>query len=186
MIGEQNGSIIFVNGTSSSGKSTLCKALQREMDTAFWHFSSDHLIEAGMHPLARFKDGTFTWSEHRPKFFDAFHRSIAAFAHAGNNLLVEHIVESPEWAHQLAGLLAEIDVFVVSATCPANVRDSREISRRDRQIGEAIFHMPTYEFVPHDIEIDTSLPLDTCCTQVVEAWRNRPSDCKFAERWLQA
>lgn len=125
---------------------------------------------------------SFTWLEHRPRFFDAFHRSVAAFAYAGNNLLVEHVVESPEWAHQLAELLAEVDAFVVSATCPVNVRDSREIRRGNRRIGEAQFHMSTYEFVPYDVEIDTSLQLETCCHQVIEAWRNRPADCNFAER----
>ncbi len=33
----------------------------------------------------------------RPIFFDRFHKSIAAFASAGKNLLVEHIVELAEW-----------------------------------------------------------------------------------------
>lgn len=175
--------IILVNGTSSSGKSTLCQALQQRLDTPFWHFSSDHLIEAGMHPKTQFANGTYNWTEHRPLFFDAFHRSIASFSEAGINLIVEHIIEEPEWAHQLANFLASSDVFVVSAKCPLKELVRRKKMRGDRMAGEAEYHLKTYSYAPADIEVDTTKPADECCDEIIAAWRSRNRTGTFAAKW---
>ena len=65
------GKILFVNGASSSGKSTLCKALQANLDEPFWHFSIDHLIrDAGILPMKRVQEGDFQWSDLRTPFFE--------------------------------------------------------------------------------------------------------------------
>jgi chloramphenicol 3-O-phosphotransferase len=42
--------VILLNGASSSGKSTLAKALQRALDEPFLHVSSDQFVVAGMLP----------------------------------------------------------------------------------------------------------------------------------------
>jgi chloramphenicol 3-O-phosphotransferase len=73
-------SIIFLHGTSSSGKSTLARALQARLDAPFWHYSIDHLRDSGVLPSARIKAGDFQWRDMRAAFFDGFHRSVAAFA----------------------------------------------------------------------------------------------------------
>jgi len=44
------GRIILLNGASSSGKSTLAKALQQALPEPFLHVSSDHLVASGMLP----------------------------------------------------------------------------------------------------------------------------------------
>jgi len=46
--------IIFINGTSSSGKSTLCHVLKEKLKAPFWRISSDHFMEAEMHPKIKF------------------------------------------------------------------------------------------------------------------------------------
>jgi len=176
-------SIIFVNGTSSAGKSTLCRALMEKLELPFWHLSSDHLIDAGMHPKDRFDNCEFNWTEHRPLFFDAFHRSIAAFSISGINLLVEHIVEERAWAQHLAELLADTDIFVVSVTCPLIELRRRERLRSDRTIGEAEYHLKTYNYAPADIEVDSSLPGRQCCDDVLNAWRARTKPSMFSKNW---
>jgi chloramphenicol 3-O phosphotransferase len=85
------GKIILLNGASSSGKSTLARELQNRLDAPFWHYSIDHLIAAKILPSSRVKSAEFSWHDMRPSFFEGFHRSIPAFAEAGNNLIVEHI-----------------------------------------------------------------------------------------------
>jgi chloramphenicol 3-O-phosphotransferase len=40
------GKVIFLNGTSSSGKSTTALALQKMLDEPFLRFSSDILLES--------------------------------------------------------------------------------------------------------------------------------------------
>ena len=57
------GRIIFLNGASSSGKSTLAKALQAALAEPFLHVSSDHLVASGMLPARRDPQGPFAWWE---------------------------------------------------------------------------------------------------------------------------
>ena len=79
--------IVFLHGASSSGKSTIAKALQASIEKPFWHISIDHLRDSGVLPLSRFRSGEFAWSTARKAFFDGFHASLAAYADAGNDLM---------------------------------------------------------------------------------------------------
>ena len=167
------GKIILVNGTSSSGKTTLCEALVNVLPLPFLYFSSDHLIESGMRPDARIERGDFDWRVMREPFFQGFHHAILAFAKCGNNLLVEHIVEESAWADELFELIEGIDVFVVSVRCSDALLESRERERGDRAIGEARYHSKTYDFVQHHVEVDGSLSPSTNAQDVLSAWVKR-------------
>jgi len=113
------GRIIFLNGASSSGKSTLAKAMQEALPEPFLHVSSDHLVASGMLPARRDPDGPFAWwQQMRPRFFDGFHRCLPALAAAGNDLIVEHIIEFRAWREYLAMLLDGLDSS--SSACTAN------------------------------------------------------------------
>jgi chloramphenicol 3-O phosphotransferase len=86
------GRIILLHGPSSVGKSTLSRAIQCALDEPFLHFASDHLA-LGL-PERRDTEGAFQWwGNVRSRFFDGFHRRIATLAAAGNDLIVDHIIE---------------------------------------------------------------------------------------------
>src|SRR6185312_5466542 len=68
-----SGKIILINGASSSGKSTIARAVQKQLDEPFWHLSIDHLRESGVLPLDRVRAGDFVWKSMRPAFFQGFH-----------------------------------------------------------------------------------------------------------------
>ena len=121
--------IIFLHGTSSSGKSTLAKAIQVQALIPFWHFASDQFIEAGMLPEKTDDGGAFDWRINRPKFFDTFHQCIKAIAEAGNHILLDHIIESNEWYQELQSLLSNHDVFFVGVHCPLELLRHREANR---------------------------------------------------------
>ena len=89
-----SGKIILINGASSVGKTTLSRALQNKLEEPFWHFSIDHLREARVLPMERIKGGEFAWPAMRPAFFEGFHCSLPALAAAGNNLIVEHKINT--------------------------------------------------------------------------------------------
>lgn len=90
-----------------------------------------------MLPLARFRRGEFDWKEHRSNFFDGFYRSVVAYASAGNNILLEHILEKDQWVFDLALLLEPFDVFFVGLHCDLDELNKRETLRADRPIGSA-------------------------------------------------
>ena len=172
------GKIILVNGASSSGKSTLCGGLQANLDLPFWHYSIDHFRHSGVLPTQRINVGDFSWPQMRPAFFEGFHRSLPALAGAGNNLLVEYIVETAAWMSRLIRLLAPIDVFFVGLHCPLAELERRERQRGDRRDGETRQdHAVVHNFGIYDMEIDSTHPLDDNVCAVIKAWeaRKRPS-----------
>lgn len=95
----------------------------------------------------------------RSRFFDGFHRCIPAMAAAGNNLIVDHIIEYPGWRTQLAALLDGFDVFLVGVHCDADELDCRELRRGDRKPGEGRAHLEDnriHELGPYDVTVDTT------------------------------
>ncbi len=180
------GKIILAHGASSSGKTTLCRELQARLDAPFWHYSIDHFRGTGVLPHARIDRGDFDWSLLRPAFFEGFHRCLPALAAGGNNLLVEHIVETPEWMSRLVRLLAGYDVFFVGLRCPLPELEARERARGDRKPGDArrddaIVHT----FALYDLEVDSTQPLDDNVGRVIAAWQRRSRPSAF-ERMLAA
>ena len=174
------GKIILVNGASSSGKSTLCRALQARLDEPFWHYSIDHFRGTDVLPLERIESGEFPWPALRPAFFDGFHRCLPALAGSGNNLIVEHIVESLEWMSRLVRLLQPFDVFHVGLRCPLPELERRELQRRDRRPGEARQdYGMVHDFGTYDIEIDSSRPVEVTVSEVLLAWRSRRTPSAF-------
>ncbi len=177
---EHSGNIILVNGASSSGKSTLSKALQEKLELPFWHYSIDHLLAANILPQARIKSKEFSWADIRPQFFAGFHHSLPALAKAGNNLIVEHIVETQEWMTLLLELLAPFDVFFVGVHCPLPELERREVERTNRRIGEARQDFETvHRFGVYDLEIDSTQELDANVEKVISAWNTRKQPSAF-------
>jgi chloramphenicol 3-O phosphotransferase len=170
------GRIILLHGASSSGKSTLSRAIQRALDEPFLHFGSD-ILALGL-PERRDPEGPFLWwGNVRPRFFDGFQRCIASLAAAGNDLIVEHIIEFPEWRADLSQLLQPFDVFLVGVQCSLDEIDRREHLRGDRRIGEGREHVEVdriHDFGSYDFEVDTTHrdPAQVA-TEVVQRWRER-------------
>lgn len=179
------GKIILVNGPSSSGKSTLCAGLQDALGEPFWHYSIDHLRHGDVLPRQRIERGDFAWPDMREAFFEGFHRCLPALAGAGNNLVVEHIVETRTWMTRLIHLLEPFDVFFVGLNCPLPELESRELRRGDRRIGEAredltFVHTLVREFGTYDLEIEATRPLAESVDVVLHAWQRRSRSGAFA------
>jgi chloramphenicol 3-O phosphotransferase len=180
----RQGRVILLNGASSSGKSTLARELQNALETPFLHVSSDQLITAGILPSRREVEGPFAWWEQmRPRFFDGFHRCLPALAAAGNDLIVEHVIEFASWRRQLGELLAAIDVFLVGVHCDVREIDRREQVRGDRRVGEGRTHVEVngiHDFGHYDYEVDTTGGVSAdLVTHCISAWRRRATSVLF-------
>ena len=105
-------------------------------------------------------------------FFDGFHRCVPALAAAGNNLIVEHIVETETWLSDLVRLLAPFDVFFVGVHCPLAELEARERRRGDRRTGEARNDFPTVHVNrSYDFEVDGTQDAGVNADSVIAAWR---------------
>ncbi|QPH52518.1 chloramphenicol phosphotransferase CPT family protein [Pontivivens ytuae] len=172
--------IIFLHGASSSGKSTLARALQARIEAPFWHISIDHLRDSGVLPTDRFRSGEFDWRAARAPFFDGFHRSLAAYAGAGNDLILEHILDTDGWLEQLSRLFAPFDVFFVGLHCPREELIRREAARGDRPAGSAARDFETvHEGKRYDLELQAIDPLADNVEALLAAWRCRSAPSAF-------
>ena len=174
------GKIILINGASSSGKSTLARQLQQTLAIPFWHFSFDHLRDSNALPMARVRSGEFGWSDMRPAVFDGFHRCLPVLAEAGNNLIVDHIIENEMWMSDLVNLLTGLDVFFVGVHCPLPELERRERERGNRRVGEArTDYQVVHGFAEYDLEIDSTQPCQISVNTLVDAWESRQPPSGF-------
>lgn len=160
--------IIILNGTSSSGKSTLASHLRRSLPSSFCFYSSDMLADGGFRQIDAESRNTG-----RRNFFDGFHSSIYSFAINNNDLLIEHIIEQEQWFNDLQNYLLPFDVFWVGVKAPLDVLQHREINRGNRNIGEAEFHLKTHDYCQYNCVVDTTNPIEECVKKIIDMWSDR-------------
>ena len=168
------GRVIVLNGTSSSGKSTLMRALQARLDGAWLGVGIDTVVfalpkryldqplwaevfryvDAGPEVDAPFRIETGELGE---QLVGGLHRMIASLADAGLSVIVDHVLLEPDWVLDLARGLATHEVLFVGVRCPRDVVVERERARRDRTIGQAAAQFDVvHQAGGYDLEVDTS------------------------------
>ena len=171
---QNSGQIILLNGASSSGKSSIAHEIQARIPQPFWHISIDHLRTSGVLPLDRIRRGEFEWPRLREAFFVGFERSLRAYAGAGNNLIVEYIIETEEWMVRLDDVLRGLDVFLVGLHCSLDELEKREKLRGDRPLGDARRdHFTVHKHCRYDFEVETSQSPALSAAGIISAWSTR-------------
>ena len=182
-----SGRIILLNGTSSSGKSTLAKALQAALpdpwlvvglDTFVFALPSRYLYQPHWSEVYRYvrpdgaTDGPFRIETGAlgEQLVTGMHRSVAALAAGGLSVIVDHVLLERRWVDDCQRTWAGLDWLFVGVRCPLAVVEQRERDRRDRTLGQAAAHGPVVHAhgVPYDVEVDTSTlsPEDAASTIV--------------------
>jgi len=172
------GNIIIINGPSSSGKTTLALALQKQINLPFLRFSFDLFLENSVLPTTQIRQGNFSWAAIRPAVFDGLHHCVPALAAAGNNLIFDHIIETKQWLDDLVELLAGFDVFFVGLHCSIEELERREVQRGNRRIGEARADLEiVHRHCSYDLELNSESAAEENATALIDAWerRTRPS-----------
>lgn len=168
------GKIIIINGPSSSGKTTLALALQKQLDVPFIRFSFDLFIDHKAFPSQQIRSGKFSWDQMRPSVFRGVHQCLPALVTAGNHVIFDHIIETKAWLYELVSLISGLDVFFVGVHCSLPELERREIERGDRRPGEARQDFQTVHSIPtYDLEINSEHPLEENVRLLIQAWRER-------------
>jgi len=172
------GKVIIIHGPSSSGKTTLALALQKQLDIPFIRFSFDLFLDHQALPSEQIKSGKFSWERMRYSVFRGLHQCLPALATAGNNVIFDHIIETKAWLYELVSLISELDVFFVGVHCSLPELERREIQRGDRRPGEARQDFETvHSILTYDLELNCEHPLEENVRVLIQAWeeRKRPS-----------
>ncbi|GAB4130269.1 MAG: chloramphenicol phosphotransferase CPT family protein [Roseiflexaceae bacterium] len=157
------GTTIVLNGTTSSGKSSILRELQNLLEPPFLEAGIDKFIF--MLP-ERYLDWPL-WDEVLGQaassgplghtLFSGMHYAIAAMSRAGNYILADHVFVEPRWVSECATLWAELPAYLIGVRCPLDVVEQRERDRGDRTPGQARKQYErAHAFVHYDFEIDSS------------------------------
>lgn len=147
------GSIILLNGTSSSGKTTLAKELQRMLPSPWVVLSADRVLGGFPfdHPASKL-DGV--WRPLGRLFYD----TAARFSDAGFDVIAEQVFQDPLQLEDAVARLAGHRLWFVGVRCELDEAERRENARGDgtppgtaRHQAELVHGDRVY-----DIEVDTS------------------------------
>ncbi len=176
-------SVIFLNGCTSAGKSSVAKTVQDQLNEPFLLTGIDDafsMLPAGLHNnpngfffdqdrdgLVRLNFGPFGLAT-----LKAHIHSVAAIARTGMNLILDEVILTAELRNEWVEHLSETDVMLVGVRCDLQELERREIERDDRVIGQA---RGQYDIVHadmcYDLEIDTtSITTNDAANIVVEAF----------------
>jgi chloramphenicol 3-O phosphotransferase len=170
--------VIVLNGGSSSGKSSIARALQDVLPQVWLTFGVDVLAEAmpgrGDDPrsgLILEPDGTVTV---QPEFLavqDVWYRGLAAMASRGVLLILDEVLLSGRAGQQrLQSLLSDLDVLWAGIRCDRFVAAVREAARPDRIQGMAVTQADVvHAGVVYDVEVDTTDCTATDCARLIAA-----------------
>lgn len=174
---ETLGTIIILNGPSSVGKSGIQKKVQELFTKPYLRMGLDDLAflppqyisingpvppaDQGIWLEATQKDGhqvvIIHYGEVGQKMIKGIHRTCAAFASAGNNIIVDYILYDPAWLADLVTVLEDFTVYFIGVHAPLSVVEEREQQRGNRLLGHARSHYDTvHEGLIYDLDIDSS------------------------------
>lgn len=171
----RRGNIIFLNGVSSSGKTTLAKQLIKRLPDYF-HYSIDD-FDVVIERMEDRDNGRLIPVE--TEYF--FHRTIAMFSDKGVNLIVDHVIHDELTRADCKAILSGYPILFVGVHCPTPELERREKERGDRKIGLSKSQLDfVHKEETYDIEVDTfTNGLERCVERIVE----RVLEKHFPKAW---
>jgi len=150
------GKIIFLNGVSSAGKSTLAKTLQDKLSEPFYILANDMFTNDAVVPD---KFINIDADSAYQRALKGMYYAVKGFSDAGINTIVDDVLlkeNGYDRLNQCVKLLHEYPVLFVHVTCPIDELRRREQNRGDRDIGQSESQIPL--LTPqdtYDITVDT-------------------------------
>ncbi|MEV5314424.1 AAA family ATPase [Streptomyces sp. NPDC052610] len=173
----RRGLVILLNGTSSSGKSSIAAELLCLLDEPCFHMPVDafHAMRSPV-PVPPERLDTVL---HRT--WQGYHRAVAGMAAAGNDVVMDHVL-SAEWRlADCLSLFVPQDVVFVGVHCPLEELERRERERGDRPPGLAARQLrQVHAHGVYDIECDTATDSPAeCARRIRDFLPARPTPTAF-------
>ncbi len=174
------GNVIFLNGSSSAGKTTLAVMLQQILDEPYQHIALDQFRDGmpgryrglnsppgtpgalGLNVVPVQHEGQrvtrIDFGSHGEQVLRGMRRAIAAFAREGNHVIIDDLLFKPHYLEDYARALEGLDAWLIGVRCRLDVVNQRERLRSGRFPGTATshFHEVHAHGIDYDLEVDTS------------------------------
>lgn len=152
-----NGTVIILNGPSAVGKSSIIKAFQAKQPTPWLNIGIDNFFVGVLPPKFYLEDKpehhlvmrgiasqdeqgklfTLHIGPQGDKIIQGMHHAIAAYARAGNNVIVDYIMYKQTWLKDLQKALKGLKVITVGVTASLPMLEERELKRATSPQGHA-------------------------------------------------
>jgi chloramphenicol 3-O phosphotransferase len=190
--------IFLVNGPSSAGKTTLCRALQAAIPepylvTAFDDFifmaapryyrgadtarqdERDAYTALGVEMVMTSPPGaphsvTARFGPVFRRLLDSMAPAVRTLVDGGNAVIFDHVLHDRAMHESCRRAFAGLDVFSIGVTCPIEVLESRERERGDRVLGRARgLAGVVHGFMTYDVMVDTGAMTPAACVSAILA-----------------
>ena len=175
------GRVVLLHGTSSSGKTTVARAVQALSEEpwlrlgidAFWTAIDERWMEHG----PRASEG-FLWREDASivpgpvgqQLATGMRAAVAACARCGNDLLVDDVFIDRRWLDGWRDKLAGLEWLLVGVLAPLPVLEERERIRGNRITGEARAQVDViHAGIEYDLTLDTASQSPEDCARAILA-----------------
>ena len=131
--------VVVLNGTSSSGKTTIARAFQELAPGLFLNFSIDSILYAL--PLSardRITSGADFSDLGIPNLVRAYYSCVRRLLELGHDLVIDNAITARYQAEALKEAVDGHRVLMVGLDCAADVLAQRERERGDRRAGMAV------------------------------------------------
>jgi len=186
-------SVILLNGTSSAGKTTLAKHLQRALPGCWQHMALDQFRDglpdhyrglnapqgttgaAGLNVVPNTAhDLAFTevvFGEEGQRMLRGMRRAMRAMIDAGVNIIIDDILLTPDFLHDYLEVFNANQVLLVGVRCDLRIIEAREAQRLGRFPGTAAGQfISCHAHETYDVEVDTGRQSpEACAAQVIDA-----------------
>lgn len=163
------GKIIFLNGVTSSGKTSIVEAIQEQADEFYYVVANDLFQEMIGEKYLR-----ADYWKHLSNAILLMYHTAKLFSDRGHNVIIDGaLFERPAIAphyEQVKTILAHSPLYVIDVYCPLEICRLRNLQRGDRgefQSAEQSEHMA--KDVDHFCRVDTSvLSAKECAAFILE------------------
>ena len=190
--------VFLVNGPSSAGKTTLCRALQAAIAEPYLVAAFDDFIfmsapryYRGADTARQSERDAFTalgaemvttsppgapisvTARFGPVFrrlLDSMAPAVRALVDGGNPVIFDHVLHDRAMQESCRQAFAGLDVFAVGVTCPIDILEARERERGDRVLGRARgLAGVVHGFMDYDVMVDTGAMTPAACVSAILA-----------------
>jgi chloramphenicol 3-O phosphotransferase len=175
------GQVIFLNGASSSGKSSIASELLEVMETPWFLLAVDAFN--GMRAKRRtleLSPAELTAILARTRA--GFHRAAAGMARAGNDIVVDHVLSERWRLLDCLQVMDGLDVVFVGVRCSVAELGRREQDRGDREPGTAAAQQElVHKHGDYDLDCDTtSTSARDCALAIADLVARGPAPRAFS------
>ena len=162
------GKIIFLNGVTSSGKTSIARALQKQESGVFFYALSNDMFEECVGYDYLVKD----YWKHLGDAIFIMYGTAKTLSDAGHNVIIDGMLfepkEIPMHYKRLTELMKDNPLFIVEVSCPLDICRQRNIARGDRGEFQSLEqHRMMAKDVKYSLSLKTHELSPTECANII-------------------